>query len=85
MCVLPDVCIIFDCTVGRLYIMLVWAGDIIVNASKIIGGTIFIRITILVGDLMFSMGRIWLLFRIGIGTIISFVRITYILTDNICI
>ena len=83
--VLPDVCSIFDCTVGELYIMLVWAGNIIVDASTIIGGTRLIRIPILVGDLFFSMRRICLLLRIGIGIISSFVRMTYILADNICI
>ena len=46
------------------------------DASTIIGGTRFIRLPILVGDLFFSMGRIWLLFRSGIDTIISFVRMT---------
>ena len=33
--------------------MLVWAGNIIVDASTIIGGTRLIRIPILVGDLFF--------------------------------
>ena len=84
-CVLPDVCIIFDCTVGGLYIMLVWTGDIIVDASTIMGCTGFIRIPILAGDLFFSMGRICLLFCIGIGIISSCVRMTYISIDNICI
>ena len=51
--------------------MLVWAGDIIVDDSTIIGGKIFIRIPILVGDLFLSMRRICLLFRIGIGFISS--------------
>ena len=45
-------------------------------ASTIIDGTRFIRIPILVGDILISIGRIWLLFRIGIDTIISFVRMT---------
>ena len=85
-CVLSDVCSIFDCTVSGLYIMLVWDGDIIVDASAIIGVTRFVRIPIFVGDLIFlSMRIICLLFRIGIGIISSFVRMTYILTDNICI
>ena len=84
-CVLSDVCSIFNCTVSGLYIMLAWDGDIIVDASAIIGVTRFVRIPIFVGDLIFSMRIICLLFRIGIGIISSFVRMTYILTDNICI
>ena len=99
LCVLPDVCSIFDCTVGGFYnvcsifdctvggfyIMLVRTGDIIVDASTVIGGTRFIRIPILVDDLFVSIGRICLLFSIEIGLISSFVRLTYILTNNICI
>ena len=65
--------------------MLVWAGDIIVNPSTIIGGTRFIGIPIFVGDLFFSNIRYCLLLRIGIGSISGFVQMTYILTDNICI
>ena len=85
LCVLPDVCSIFDCTVGGLYIMLVQAGDIILDASTVIGGTRFIRIPILVDDLFVSIGRICLLFRTEIGIISSSVRLTNILTNNICI
>ena len=50
-CVLSDVCSIFNCTVSGLYIMLAWDGDIIVDASAIIGVTRFVRIPIFVGDL----------------------------------
>ena len=41
------------------------------DASTIIGGTRFIRLPILVGDLFFSMGMIFLFFYIGISIVNS--------------
>ena len=55
------------------------------DASTIIVGKRFIRIPILVDDLFVSIGRICLLFRTEIGIISSSVRLTNILTNNICI
>ena len=70
-CVLPDVCSIFAGTMDGLYIMLVGAGDIIMYAITIICDTGFIMIPILVGDLFFSMGMIFLFFYIGISIVNS--------------